>query len=187
MLIHGVIASSYPAVSGAFESIATTTLSTDTASLTFSSIPSTYKHLQIRMLAKNDSTTNNIRPIYLRFNSDTGANYAYHSLYGDGSSAAAGNWTSTTFAELGYATASSTGLTNNYGVAITDIHDYASTSKYKTIRTFNGTDQNGAGYAMLYSGLWLNTSAVNSITLLCAGTQKYKSGSTFALYGIKGA
>jgi len=186
MRILGVTASSYELYT-AFESIASSALGSDTASVTFSSIPNTYQHLQLRMLVKNDSTTSNVRPVYLRFNSDSGSNYVYHNLVGNGSSASSGNWTGYSYVELGLTTASSTGLSNNFGVFLVDIHDYASTSKNQTVRTFSGTEQNGSGYSQLYSGLWLNTNAINSITLLCAGTQKFVTGSTFALYGIKGA
>ena len=70
------------------------------------------------------------------------------------------------------------------GVSIIDIHDYASSTKNKVIRTVSGNDQNGAGNIYLTSGLWLSTAAVTSITLFT--TANYLN-TTFALYGVKGA
>ena len=69
------------------------------------------------------------------------------------------------------------------GVLILDVHDYASTSKNKTIRSLNGNDQNGAGDIYLTSGLWLSTAAVTSLTLF---TSANYLNTTFSLYGIKG-
>lgn len=162
---------------GAFESIATVTGNGSATSLTFSSIPGTYQHLQIRGIARTTADT----VFYLRFNSDTGANYSRHSLYGDGATAASfggGNET-----EIGQIRASDTA--ERYSGSIIDIHDYASTTKNKTVRIFTGCDFNGSGIVMLSSGAWRNTNAVTSITLRC--DTAFDSSSTFALYGIKGA
>jgi hypothetical protein len=74
--------------------------------------------------------------------------------------------------------------TSTYGAFIYDIHDYASSTNYKTIRQFGGVDQNtSGGYARLASGLWLNTNAITSITLKPA-SGSLGAGTTFALYGI---
>ena len=164
---------------GSFESIATST-PTSGSSITFSAIPSTYKHLQIRVNSRFSGTDERID---LRFNSDTGSNYAYHWLTGDGSAASASG-ASTQTSALGVAYA--TGTANIAAAAIIDIHDYASTSKAKTIRSANAWDTNGSGRMRLSSGLWTSTSAVSSITLtLNSGT--FATGTTIALYGIKGA
>jgi hypothetical protein len=167
--IHGT-----GAVAGDFESIATTTLGVGgTSSITFSSIPATYKHLQIRLFTKNSSDNGTVG---MRYNSDSGANYSFHDLYGTGAAAGALGATSQTnvFASL-------TGSTQA-AVSIIDILDYADTNKFKTNRSMIGVDYNGSGYAWFSSGNWRNTAAINSIVLNATFTQ-YTSA---ALYGIKG-
>ena len=82
LLIPGIIASSYPAV-GDFESISTVSGTGSNSSVTFSSIPADYQHLQIRWISKS---TNAGSFNWLNFNSDTSSVYANHYLYGDGAS-----------------------------------------------------------------------------------------------------
>lgn len=167
---------------GAFESIATTTLSTTTTNITFSSISSTYQHLQIRILSRASNASVD-RAISLRLNGDTGANYAYHYVDGDGATASASGVASAT-SMVSIKTAGASAGTNTFGVCIIDIHDYASTTKTKTVRLLNGFDNNGAGNVLIASGLWNSTSAVNSFTIV---NTSFLSGTTVALYGIKGA
>ena len=175
--ILGIIASSMKGVApGAYESIATYT-PTGTTSVTFNSIPSTYKHLQIR--AKISNVTSNIY-YYTQFNGDTSASYARHGLYGDGSAAAAFGGANTNEIMVGY----DGGFTQPMSV-IVDIHDYASTSKNKTVQAISGNDQNGAGVIALLSGLWRNTSAINSVTVYNGGNN-YTTGTVISLYGIVG-
>lgn len=159
-----------------FESIATTTLSGSSSTITFSSIPSTYKHLQIRglILAASGYTVAN-------FNSDTATNYSRHYLGGNGSTTAA----------AGTANTANPIIAGNYAfvgtypnVFICDILDYADTTKYKTVRSMAGADNNSTGgWIELDSTSWRSTSAINRIDLTGA---TYLTGSTFALYGIKG-
>lgn len=174
-------------VAAGFESIASQTLSTTTASITFSSIPATYQHLQIRALVRGDFASNSNDPLLLRLNSDTGSNYVFHNLKGDGSSTSATGQTSQTYVNMQTTMPLNNTTASTFGVAIIDIHDYANTSKNTTVRCFSGSDTNSTvGAIQLTSGLWLNTNAVNSVTLLGASIS-FLSGSTFALYGIKGA
>lgn len=168
------------APSGAYDSIATTTVGAGgTSSITFSSIPSTYTHLQIRGLSLNSANVDYV----LRYNGDSGSNYRGHVLYGDGSSAIAANTFGGTY--TGNDIAFNSGTT--YPVAfVTDILDYANTNKNKTLRGLYGTDANGSGQIVLISGLWMNTSAVTSITITAvSGT--FSQYSSFALYGVKGS
>jgi hypothetical protein len=148
------------------------------STISFTSIPSTYKHLQIRaMLLSTDVDL-------ARFNGDTGANYAFHGLRASGSSASAYGNASTSSIQLGTNVPSSAIYPQIY---VLDILDYASTSKYKTTRTLFGYDTNNtsSGQIEFTSGLWLNTAAISSITLSnSAGHNQYSS---YALYGIKGA
>jgi hypothetical protein len=171
---------------GAFVSIATAIGTGSSGTITFSSIPSTYSSLQIRVLCRSSSTGRNIQ---VRFNSDTGANYAQHNLRGNGTSAAAAGTASTTSIESGWI-ATSADATNVMGVSIIDLHDYASTTKNKTLRAISGIDNNNLTTTneriYLYSGLWMNTAAVNSISLV-SNSGNWTTASVFSLYGIKGA
>ena len=179
MPILGTLASSVQKITGSFESIATVTVGSGGASnITFSSIPSTYQNLQVRFM----SLFANAR-IDVTFNADTGTNYRYHLIQGDGSA---------TYAEVGASTASirvwpngNSTLSTTPNVGIVDIIDYKSTNKYKTVQIFNGYDQNGTGIVSLNSGLWRNTNAITSITL-ATNTGNFAQYSSFALYGIKG-
>lgn len=179
-------ASFTPAAHTSFESIATATPS-GTFYVTLSSIPQTYKSLQIRLIGLTAAAdTINMYP-----NSDTGTNYSGHELRGNGTAASAyGFSTGTSYIYLG---------TQNYNIVATDatypmsviidIIDYASTSKYKTIRVFTGQDRNGAtgatGGIALASYLWLNTTAISSLKFSTLSTNNFTSGSSIALYGIK--
>jgi hypothetical protein len=121
-----------------------------------------------------------------QFNSDTGNNYAYHILYGDGSSAAAYNGSSTNVMRSYSVCSSSSSNTLIYGVGVIDILDYKNTNKYKTLRHLGGYDRNGAGELNLASGLWQSSNALTSIKFtLSEATANYEVGSQFALYGIK--
>jgi len=154
---------------------------TSGTTVTFSSIPSTYKNLQIRASSIHGSGGSNA---YIRFNSDSGSNYVSHALVGTGSAAAAyvGSGPSgNNISFLGY-----NGNVATYpNTLIMDIVDYANTSKNKTVRTFWGADQNSTGGSIeLTSGLWMSTSAINSITFTYG--YAFTTGTTFALYGLKG-
>jgi hypothetical protein len=171
-------------VIGDYESIATTTVGAGGASsVTFSSIPSTYQHLQIRAIG---STSIDVADSRYTFNGDTGNNYAWHLLVGNGSTA--GAFQSTSLNHLRGAPYLLK-ATNVFGVGVTDILDYANTNKNKTVRTLTGAEDNNATptYAQVqfYSGLWMSTAAISSITITCS-SGNYPQYSSFALYGIKG-
>jgi hypothetical protein len=152
--------------------------SAGTSAITFSNIPATYKHLQIRGIAK---TSTNVS-LGIRFNSDTGSNYARHYLNGNGSSAGAGGSGSTTSAYAGTAAQAS----STFGANIIDILDYASTSKYKTVKALSGADANGSGFLQFMSGLWQNTNAITSISIIQVDGDSFQEYSQFGLFGIKG-
>lgn len=179
----GILAASGGGAAGAFESIATATGTGSSATVTFSSIPSTYQHLQLRWTSRVSTTFSTVR---IRFNSDSGSNYAYHDLVGGGSSASASGSASATFNYLGF-TPGTSYLSNTTSVGVVDIHDYASTTKNKTLRNFSGFDTNGDGSVYLTSGLWMNTNAINTITIINAASSNWTTATQFALYGIKGA
>jgi hypothetical protein len=193
-VLGGLIAAFPTPVTGAFESIATATGNSSSATITFSSIPATFVHLQLRMTLKDNGNSGSAGSIWIRFNGDTGNNYAWHTVSGDGGSVSASgqNNTSSVVSQSGLRPDSyvGSGFENMLGVAILDIHDYASTTKYKTARIFAGLDTNGVGAASIgvNSGLWMSTSAIDSISIITASSgNRWTSLAQFSLYGIKGA
>jgi hypothetical protein len=182
----GIIASSGGVTStNSYESIATTTIGSGGATeVTFSSIPSTYTHLQIRFIAKTN--INDTRyALWYRFNGDTGANYGFHAVYGDGTGVTAVGYASQGVAEASTDAGNASGNTNVFGAGVVDFLDYAETNKNMTIRSLSGVDNNGSGRISFQSGLWMNTGAVTSITIGNYGNTLMQY-SSFALYGIKG-
>ena len=179
-MLGALIASFVPAGGPSFEPIATAT-PTGTNTVTFNSVPSTYKHLQIRVNAFVGTDA----VLDMRFNGDSAGNYTQHGIFGRGASVAAlGSPGTSTISILGGYDAMVPTFPN---VSIIDIHDYASTTKNKTAKTFGGSVKNDTSTNLdvaLTSGVWRNTAAVNSITLF-SGTN-FTSGSVFSLYGIKG-
>ena len=168
---------------GDFESIATTLVgSGGVADVTFSTIPGTYQHLQVRILAK-DSTTGS-GDLRWQYNSDTGANYSYHWLTGSGTAASAGGAANQSYANINN-WAVGTGAANTFSVAIIDILDYANTNKHKVSRALGGRDTNGGGTIELASASWRNTNAITSIKIYLP-TGNIPQHSHIALYGIKG-
>jgi len=182
-LILGILDSGGAAAgaAGSYESIATVTVgSGGAASATFSSIPATYTHLQIRCIAKWTYSGTDQSNISIAFND--GANYRYHVLRGNGSTVASATGTGYAYLQ----TFIPSGRADTFGVSIIDILDYASTTKNKVARALGGYDANGSGWIALSSGASFNTPAITSITL-APDSDAWGELSQFALYGIKGS
>jgi len=176
------------AAAASYESIATVTVgSGGSSSIDFTSIPSTFKHLQIRGISRSTAAQNymGLRMQVGNGSIDTGSNYSVHELTGDGSTASAGANTpqTTTFVTTSLA---ANDLANTFGVAVIDLLEYANTNIYKTFRDLGGCDKNGGGYVNFNSGSWRSTSAINTIKIY-ASAGNLAQYSQFALYGIKGA
>lgn len=167
---------------GAYDALATVTLGSTAATIDFTGIPSGYKHLQIRTLTRATQAAGGT-DVNMRFNSDSGSNYAYHALQGNGSSAVSFGGTSQTYVR-NQSGVDGSDLANVFQASIYDILDYANTSKYKTVRALTGYDINGGGFVRLLSGLWQNTSAITNIQLYTPGTT-FTANTQIALYGIK--
>jgi hypothetical protein len=185
MPILGIWASSFRSAAGpvgAYDALATVTLSASTASISFVGIPSGYKHLQLRGILRSPTGTN-VGGGKVTFNSDTtSGNYTFHRLVGDGSSASAYSQSGLDFI-LRCVNNSITAGT--FGASIVDILDYDNTNKYKTTRALTGAEINGAnGVLGLYSQLWLNTAAITSITVT-PSEANFSQYSQLALYGVK--
>lgn len=172
---------------GAMIPIATYTIgSGGDTSITFSNVPQNYEHLQLRFFTRGKTAGLTGACVHrLRFNNDSGTNYTYHQLRGNGSSAGAeGGSSLSNGATVGYYPAGGE-TANAFSAIVCDILDYTNTNKYKTVRALDGWDGNGSGYSSLNSGLWMSTSAITTILVACDdGLGQY---STVALYGIKRA
>lgn len=180
--IPGIVASQisgHLTLPNSYESIATVNASGSSSTITFNSIPGTYKHLQIRGIINVSAASGSV-DIGMRFNSDSGSNYSEHYSYGDGSATTSNGGTNLTVVSTFYAYDSST--TQNVSPGIFDILDYANTNKYKTVRGLTGPAD--VNLIVFRSSNWRSTSAITSITLTSTGT--IRSTSQVALYGIKG-
>lgn len=166
----------------AFDSLGVVVLNTATSTVTFSNIPQTYQHLQIRGIVTSTSSPNNA--ILTRFNGDSTSLYAQHGLEGNGvtTTAQSYNAVSTTHVSLGY-----TADSNYPSSFVADILDYSNTNKFKTTRTLSGNDANAGGtrYVGMLSGLWRSTNAITSMAISHGASVTFGANSIFALYGVK--
>lgn len=166
---------------GSFDLLETQILSSNTSSVTFSSLStyaSTYQHLQIRAVAKTDRGGADNDNVIIRFNGDSGSNYSCHFLRGAGGSASSGalsNETKIIARAVG-------GNDGNFGAVVIDILDAFETTKYKTTRSLGGYSN---AILELGSGSWRNTAALTSILLDQDVGSNFLVGSRFSLYGSK--
>lgn len=152
---------------------------------TFSSIPQTFTHLQVRGFIRTTNASVEDTIYAYNFNNNGGSTgSAYHLITGNGSTVIASGATSSFSSVLGYAPGANAN-SNVYGSFILDIFDYTNTNKNKTLRTIGGYDNNGSGSVSLFSNLPLTlpgTAAVTSLSILCNGN--ITADSRFDLYGI---
>jgi hypothetical protein len=177
-------------VAGSYESIATTTVGVaGQSTVSFTAIAGTYKHLQVRYIARNSGTGDNFVALKWIFNSDATAVYSNHYIYGQGSVTGSAATSSVSSAGgdglIGMIKDNAAGYTNMFAAGVLDILDYANTNKYKTCRLLWGEDLNGSGRIALQSANWQKTAAITQIDFSCA-TGNFVQYSQFALYGIKG-
>jgi hypothetical protein len=179
---------------GDYQSIATVSVGSGGAStVEFTSIPSTYTHLQLRFIARTNRSTYNVDELYIYCNNDTSAsNYAGHNVQPNNNNFPG---TVNTGGAANFATPYYVGANNGnapFGGWVIDYLDYTNTSKYKTIRGLGGADSNGdvAGFCtvpMFNSSLWKNTNAITSIKINIGFGSSLNQYSHFALYGIRSA
>ena len=164
----------------AFDSIASFTVGAGGSSeINFTSIPSTYQSLQIRIMSL--TTTSPGDGINARFNSDSGSNYSTHGIYGNQDGVGGFGAASDAINYFGFWNSSTYPI-----VSIIDIPNYANTNVYKTTKCMSGSDRNGQGIYYFFSGAWKNTSAITSIKIY-PNSGTFAQGASFALYGIRGA
>lgn len=168
-----------------FYAIATATVTSGgNGAITFSSIPQTFKHLQIRAVLRDTSSIQGFITQKLQFNGDSGNNYSFHEINSSSNTVGTGATTSTNYI-IGYNISGGGNASNVFGTSITDILDYTNTNKYKTARSLLVGETNSITYSVheFCSGLWFNTSAITSITL--NPYNNFSQYSTISLYGVK--
>ena len=175
-----------PVAAGSYDLIETISLSSAASSVTFSSLAtyaSTYKHLQVRMVVRNSGSTSNMPGTFMQFNSVTSNSYAWHWLFGNGSSVSSQAVTTTDKMIAGRHTGG--GLaTDAFGASVVDILDPFVTTKNTTIRSLSGL-ATSLNHIHLASGVFLSTDAISSIKLLPEGLD-FAANSRFSIYGLKG-
>jgi hypothetical protein len=169
------------------EAIATTYLEADASSVTFSSIPTTYEHLQIRMHLKSDRSSSSVDGLQIDFNDDghPSTAYSYHWMRGSSTTASAGGLASGRL-RLQNMIAAQGGVTDaaNFSTVILDILDYRNANKNTTVMALMGSTGNWSTVSF-ESGLWDNTDAVTKILLDQVNGPNFMRGSEFTLYGLK--
>jgi hypothetical protein len=167
-----------------FELISSEILTGTQGSVVFSNLgnfSSTYKHLQVRMTARSNHAGAAI--ITIRLNGDTGNSYAWHSMFGNGSSVGAGAVSSTNVMDFTIIP-SATEASNAFSACVVDLLDVYSTAKNKTVRLLNGSSVSGANRINFASGARFNTASLTEISFSTYAS--YVAGSRFSLYGIRG-
>ena len=155
--------------------IATTTLSSTAASITFSSIPATYTDLRIVLTGKGGAGGD----LLMNFNGDTATNYNQNRIMGDGTSA-----TSNRFINQGGLRFSYWGLGSTYPQFYTyDIFSYAGSTYKTTLGTMSENNSTSYGATASYVGLWRSTAAITQAVLSLSG-DTFAVGTTATLYGI---
>ena len=198
MLLLGVLAAqaeaAAPAAAGSYDLLETEILTGSQASVTFSSLNSTYgadyQHLQIRMTGATDRSGDWLDWLYLQFNSDTGSNYATHRLFAEGGTGVTSSaFTSQTSIVRAFYVKGASGDADSFGAGVMDILDPFETTKYTTTRALMGYVDTGTNEQIiaLISGLWQNTNAIDSIKLESLNSANLISGTRISLYGLRSA
>jgi hypothetical protein len=159
------------------------------SSISFTSIPSVYQHLQVRCIGRTNRSATGGDYALIVVNSDASpSSYSMHQLLGNTSSALVGAYPQTFAGALVSRWGAASDGSGTFGAGIIDILDYSNTNKYKTIRSIGGLDTNSANSQVnLESNLWMNTSAISSLAISPGAGTSWSQYSHFALYGIKRA
>lgn len=174
------------------EAIATTYLEADATSVTFSSIPSTYQHLQLRCSLKSSRAGSEVDGFRLTFNSDTANNYAYHWMRGWNATAGVGGSASNRLQFQNMVATKTTTPAALFSTYLVDIFDYAHANKNATVGALGAANETNWTVASMESGMWDNPatkphSGITSIQLDQVNGPYFMRGSEFTLYGWKNA
>ncbi len=157
-----------------YEKIATTTLGSAQATVTFSSIAGTYTDLVLVCWTKAPSANVGLS---MQFNGDTSSNYSYTQIAGSGTTAASNRGTNETYARFG------NNIQTNGTYTKADIQNYSNSTTFKTLLSRSGSAADGG--VVSFVNMWRSTSAITSLTVFPEGGGNFGSDSTFTLYGIK--
>ena len=162
-----------------YEPIATTTLGSAAANITFSSIPATYTDLRLVIVYDMSS----VATMRMLFNNDSilSTNTSCTRLNGNGSTVTSSRATNTGAVDV--SPSMSSGF---WRLTEIDIFSYAGNTN-KTFLAKTSADNNGSGNMFTVVGLWRDTSAVNKLVFGWSGSQTFSTGTTATLYGIKAA
>ena len=170
-----------------FELIDSVFLASAATSITFNNLnqyATQYKHLQIRFTARSTNTDTNWWSIMTEINGDTGSNYAFHRLVGNGSVVTSEGSSSTSLPRNSYLLTSFS--TNGFNGGVMDILDPYSTVKNTVLRTFSGVTGPSRTFVELNSVFWNNPASMTSIKFFIqSGGANFQAGSRFSLYGIR--
>ena len=173
------------AAESTYTPIATVTSTGSTATVSFTSISSTYTDLFIAISARSSQAINTSN-MYVQFNSDTGANYSSTRITGDGSTTISQRDANTDYPPIGNIPGNNTAA-STFGDVYININNYANANKRKAYLCRSGAATSTSGKVWISAGLWRNTAAITSVQIVCDGISNFSSGSTFTLYGIKAA
>ena len=163
-----------------YSPIATNTISgSSTSTVTFSNISSAFTDLVVVFGNFSGQASYSFS---LRFNGDTGSNYVYVNLEGNGTTVTATNNSGTT----GIFTGGVIGFPDNKSSAIFNIGNYSSTFGYKPVVGRTGYNGTGVAGVNLTGGTWNSTAAITSINTFI-GAGNFADGGQITLYGIKKA
>ena len=172
-----------------FDLLATTQLTSSATSISLTGLNTytDYDHLQLRVSATVNNTSNSVNSVSVRVNGDSGSNYSHYAAIADGSSVQdAYNYNTSSFSiEKTLVGQSATNL-NKFGSLILDFYDFRNTSKKTNFRGIGGNVANEARVA-LYGGVWNNTSAITSLQVVELADIGFGIGTRVSLYGYKGA
>jgi hypothetical protein len=168
-----------------YVSIATTTLGSAAADITFTAIPATYTDLIVAVFARSDYADTQVAGFIRVGNGsiDTGSNYSRTRLLGTGSaisSARGSNLTALSWDAITGATAAA----NIFCTTIIQINNYSNTTTNKTILI--RSNEPGTFLAATV-GLWRSTSAIDQLRIYGDGAADLAAGTSVTLYGIKAA
>jgi hypothetical protein len=186
--VQSAASSSVTPTTTAFESIATATGNGSSNTITFSSIPSTYTHLQVRGITRGTGA-NGWEYYSVRVSGGSFVNeYATHLLRSNNGASISSTGYANTSTLQQLITTDSSSDANVMGAVLMDVHDYASTTRNKTIQIISGYEATttGIGHVELRSGVRLNTAAVDTVEFQIS-SGSWATTTKFALYGIRGA
>jgi hypothetical protein len=164
--------------------IASVLLVSAAESVVISGIPQTYTDL---VLVVSGQSTGGGSEWYMWPNGDTAGNETLFSrtyLYGTGSSSGSGRQNPGN--NGGYAASICWATNSGTNYSIVQIANYANTNMHKTY-LISMHIINGAGYVTRQVTKYASNSAVTSLRFGLYAGQSFTSGSTFDLYGLRGA